>query len=114
MALVTEKFEFTRPQVLTLSAGSLQLLFGWLDLFGLDPNYHVIQIGVGVLGLVMAWRLQHARVYGLLLLVGFGMLALSSDDVTTEGFLAVRTALIGLVILLARPAREGRSWWARR
>lgn len=113
MALVTEKFEFTRPQVLTLTAGALQLLFGWLDLFGLDPNYHVIQMGVGALGVAMAWRLQHARMYGLLLLLGFGMLALSSEDVTTEGFLAVRTALIGLVILLARPAKPERKW-ARR
>ena len=105
MALLSDQFEFTRPQALTLTAGLLQLAFGWFDLFGLDPNYHVIQIGVGVLGVVMAWRLDHARMYGLLLLLSFGTLAFSLNDVTTESFLEVRTALIGLVITLARPAK---------
>ncbi|MFD5829648.1 hypothetical protein [Lentzea sp. NPDC060358] len=105
MALVSDQFRFTRPQVLTLTAGVLQLAFGWLDLFGLDPDYHVVQIGVGVLGVVMAWRLDTARMYGLLLLLGFGISALSLDDVTAEGFLEVRTALIGLLITLARPAK---------
>jgi len=38
MALLSEKFEFTRPQALTLTAGLLQLAFGWFDLFGLDPT----------------------------------------------------------------------------
>ncbi|MCG8925318.1 hypothetical protein [Lentzea sp. CC55] len=106
MALVSEKFEFTRPQALTLVAGVLQLTFGWLDLFGLDPNYRVVQLGIGVMGIVMAWRRTHARIYGLLLLLGFGMLAFSLDDLTAESFLEVRTALIGLVITLARPAKR--------
>ncbi|MFD9698465.1 hypothetical protein [Lentzea sp. NPDC059081] len=104
---MSDQFEFTRPQALTLTAGLLQLAFGYLDLFGLDPNYHVIQIGVGVMGVVTAWRLDTARMYGLVLLLGFGMLAFSVDDVTAEGFLEIRTALIGLLITLARPARAG-------
>ncbi|SDP24529.1 hypothetical protein [Lentzea jiangxiensis] len=106
MASVSDQFEFTRPQALTLVAGVLQLTFGWLDLFDLDPNYRVVQLGVGVMGIVMAWRLAHARMYGLLLLLGFGMLAFSLDDLTAEGFMEVRTALIGLVITLARPAKR--------
>lgn len=106
MALLSDQFEFTRPQVLTLTAGVLQLAFGWFDVFGLDPNYHVIQVGVGALGVAMAWRHDLARMYGILLLLSFGMLTLSLDDVTTESFLEVRTALIGLVITLARPAKR--------
>ncbi|GAB2858102.1 hypothetical protein [Lentzea nigeriaca] len=105
MALLSDELQFTRPQILTLSAGLLQLAFGWFDVFGLDPDYHVIQLGVGVLGVVMAWRHDLARMYGLLLLISFGMLAFSLDDVTTESFLEVRTALIGLVITLARPGK---------
>ena len=106
MALLSDQFEFTRPQILTLTAGVLQLAFGWFDVFGLDPDYHVIQVGVGALGVAMAWRHDLARMYGILLLLSFGMLAFSLDDVTTESFLEVRTALIGLVITLARPARR--------
>lgn len=106
MALLSDQLEFTRPQILTLTAGVLQLAFGWFDLFGLDPDYHVIQVGVGALGVAMAWRHDLARMYGILLLLSFGMLAFSLDDVTTESFLEVRTALIGLVITLARPAKR--------
>jgi hypothetical protein len=106
MALLSDELRFTRPQVLTLTAGLLQLAFGWFDVFGLDPNYHVIQIGVGALGVAMAWRHDLARMYGILLLLSFGMLAFSLNDMTTESFLEVRTALIGLVITLARPARR--------
>ncbi|NGY61479.1 hypothetical protein G7043_21365 [Lentzea sp. NEAU-D13] len=106
MALLSDELQFTRPQVLTLTAGLLQLAFGWFDVFGLDPNYHVIQVGVGALGVAMAWRHDLARMYGLLLLLSFGTLAFSLDDVTTESFLEVRTALIGLVITLARPAKR--------
>ncbi|HEX7307526.1 hypothetical protein [Lentzea sp.] len=109
MALLSDQFRFTRPQVLTLTAGVLQLAFGWLDLFRLDPNYHIIQIGVGVMGIVMAWRPDTARMYGLVLLLGFGISAFSLDDVTPEGFLQIRTAVIGLVITLARPARADRK-----
>ena len=106
MALLSDELQFTRPQVLTLTAGLLQLAFGWFDVFGLDPNYHVIQVGVGALGVAMAWRHDLARMYGLLLLLAFGTLAFSLNDVTTESFLEIRTALIGLVITLARPAKR--------
>ncbi|MEV6237978.1 hypothetical protein [Lentzea sp. NPDC051838] len=105
MALLSNEIEFTRPQMLCLSAGLLQLAFGWFDVFGLDPNYHVIQIGVGALGVACAWRLDVARMYGILLLISFGMLTFSLNDVTTESFLEVRTALIGLIITLARPGK---------
>ena len=106
MALLSDELQFTRPQVLTLTAGLLQLAFAWFDVFGLDPNYHVIQVGVGALGVAMAWRHDLARMYGLLLLLAFGTLAFSLNDVTTESFLEIRTALIGLVITLARPAKR--------
>jgi hypothetical protein len=108
MALLNNELEFTRPQILTLTAGLLQLAFGWFDVFGLDPNYHVIQLGVGVLGVACAWRHDLARMYGVLLMLSFGMLALSLKDITTEGFLEVRMALIGLLITVARPAKGAR------
>ncbi|WP_157512996.1 hypothetical protein [Lentzea albidocapillata] len=106
---MSDQFQFTRPQALTLTAGVLQLAFGWFDVFGLDPNYHVIQIGVGALGVAMAWRHDHARMYGLLLLLSFGTLAFSLNELTTESFLEVRTALIGLVITLAKPAKRAQD-----
>ncbi|MEU0880270.1 hypothetical protein ABZ345_16840 [Lentzea sp. NPDC005914] len=109
MALLSNELEFTRPQMLTLSAGLLQLAFGWFDVFGLDPNYHIIQLGIGALGVACAWRHDLARMYGVLLLLAFGMLAFSLNDVTTESFLEVRTALIGLVITLAKPGKAGRT-----
>jgi hypothetical protein len=105
MALLSNELEFTRPQILTLTAGLLQLAFGWFDVFGLDPNYHVIQIGVGALGVACAWRHDLARMYGILLLLAFGMVAFSLNEVTTESFLEVRMALIGLLITLARPGK---------
>lgn len=105
MALLSNELEFTRPQILTLTAGLLQLAFGWFDVFGLDPNYHVIQIGVGALGVACAWRHDLARMYGILLLLAFGMVAFSLDEVTTESFLEIRMALIGLLITLAKPGK---------
>ncbi|KOV82259.1 hypothetical protein [Nocardia sp. NRRL S-836] len=108
MALSSKQFQFTRPQAITLTAGMLQLTFGCFDIFGLDPNYHVVQIGVGVLGVVMAWRLHHARIYGALLLLAFGTLAFSLNELTTEAFLEVRTAFLGLMIMLVRPGKVAR------
>lgn len=108
MALLSDQLEFTRPQILTLSAGVLQLAFAWLDIFNLSPDYHVVQVGIGALGVAMAWRHDLARMYGLLLLLFFGGVAFTLDDVTTEGFLEVRTALIGLIITLARPGKADR------
>lgn len=105
MALLNNELEFTRPQFLTLSAGVLQLAFAWLDIFSLSPDYHVVQVGIGALGVAMAWRHDTARMYGVLLLLFFGGVAFSLKDVTTEGFLEVRTALIGLIITLARPGK---------
>lgn len=105
MALLSNELEFTRPQFLTLTAGLVQLAFGWFDVFGLDPDYHVIQLGVGALGVACAWRHDLSRMYGVLLLISFGMLTFSLNDVTTESFLEVRTALIGLIITLARPGK---------
>lgn len=105
MALVSDRLEFTRPQVLTLTAGLLQLAFAWLDVFSLSADYHVVQVGIGLLGVAMAWRHDLARMYGALLLLFFGGVAVSLADVTTEGFLEVRTALIGLIICLARPGK---------
>ncbi len=105
MALLSNELEFTRPQILTLTAGLLQLAFGWFDVFGLDPNYHVIQIGVGALGVACAWRHDLARMYGILLLLAFGIVTFSLNEVTTESFLEVRMAVIGLIITLARPGK---------
>lgn len=105
MALLSNELEFTRPQILTLTAGLLQLAFGWFDVFGLDPNYHVIQIGVGALGVACAWRHDLARMYGILLLLAFGMVAFSLNEVTTESFLEIRMAVIGLLITLAKPGK---------
>jgi hypothetical protein len=108
MALSTKQPQFTRPQAITLTAGLLQLTFGCFDVFGLDPNYHVVQIGVGVLGVMMAWRHHLARMYGALLLLCFGTLAFTLNELTTEAFLEVRTAFLGLIITLARPAKNAR------
>lgn len=105
MALLSNDLEFTRPQILTLTAGLLQLALAWLDIFDLSADYHVIQVGIGALGVAMAWRHDLARMYGVLLLLFFGGVAITLKDVTTEGFLEVRTALIGLVITLARPGK---------
>ncbi|MFI6097940.1 hypothetical protein ACIA8G_20465 [Lentzea sp. NPDC051213] len=102
---MNDQLEFTRPQMLTLTAGLLQLGIAWLDVFNLSADYHVIQVGIGALGVAMAWRHDLARMYGLLLLLFFGGVAVGLNDVTTEGFLEVRTALIGLIITLARPAK---------
>ncbi|SES11166.1 hypothetical protein SAMN05216188_12249 [Lentzea xinjiangensis] len=108
MATLDNRVQFTRPQFLTLTVGVVQLAFGWFDVFGLDPHYHVVQIGVGALGVLMAWRLDHARMYGLLLLICFGTVVCSLNDMTTEAFLGVRMAVMGLVITLTKPAKAVR------
>jgi hypothetical protein len=106
MAWVDTDEEFTRPQILTLVAGVLQLGLGALDIFGLSPEYHVIQLGVGALGVVMSIRHDLARMYGLALLLFFGCLSFNLNEVNAEGFLEVRTAVVGAVITLARPAKQ--------
>ncbi|TWP52675.1 hypothetical protein FKR81_10270 [Lentzea tibetensis] len=106
MAWVDTEAEFTRPQLLTLVAGVLQLALGLLDVFPLSPEYHVLQLGVGALGVVMSIRHDLARMYGLALLLFFGWMSLGLNEVNAEGFLEVRTAVVGAVITLVRPGRS--------
>lgn len=105
MAWMDTEAEFTRPQMLTLAAGVLQLGLGALDVFPLSPEYHVIQVGVGALGVAMSVRHDLARMYGLALLLFFGTMSLGLNEVNAEGFLEVRTAVMGAVITLVRPGR---------
>ena len=109
MAWLDTDAEFTRPQIITLAAGLVQLGFGWLDLFSLSAEYHVIQLGVGALGVLMSVRHDLSRMYGLALLLFFGWMSLGLNEINAEGFLEVRTAVVGAVITLARPARDARS-----
>lgn len=105
MAWLDTETEFTRPQILALAGGLLQLVFGALEVFPLSPEYHVVQIGVGALGVAMSIRHDLARMYGLALLLFFGGMSLGLDEVNAEGFLEVRTAVLGAVIILVRPGR---------
>lgn len=105
MAWLDVETEFTRPQVLTFAAGLLQLVFGALEVFPLSPEYHVIQIGIGAIGVAMSLRHDLARMYGLALLLCFGWLSFGLNEVNAEGFLDVRTAVLGAVITLVPPKR---------
>ena len=61
---------------MTLTSGVLNLAFGVTNLLPLTPREHIAQVCVGVVGILLAWRPAHARIFGIALLLGFGALFL--------------------------------------
>ncbi|MFC4000759.1 DUF4383 domain-containing protein [Prauserella oleivorans] len=95
-----------------------------LLVFGINPLHNIVNLVVGVLGVLMALNSSMARTYGWLLFIGFGLLfvwglaitgVFSSNPVSGLGnplninnpdnWLHLGTALVGLLIAVM-PARK--------
>ena len=130
----------TVPEILSLAFGAVYLLvcivgffvtgfddfFAHTDekllFFAINPAHNIVQILIGIAGLVLGRTLAGARTYGWLLAVGYGaafiygLLAVGQDwDFLNingaDNGLHLATALVGLVIALlpVRNAVSGRT-----
>ena len=90
-------------QKITLTVGALNLAAAALHLLPLSPVQHWAQLITGVVGLLLAGRADRARLFGLLLVVGYGtMLALDLAAAGSfDAWLPVRMVVSGLVIVTA-------------
>lgn len=92
--------------------------------FGVNPLHTIVHLALGVAGLAMAWSLSTARIYGWLLVVGYGLvliygLIVEQEDSANvlnlnaaDNWLHLVTIIVGLVIALLpvktrAPARTG-------
>ncbi|MBB5960225.1 hypothetical protein FHS29_006848 [Saccharothrix tamanrassetensis] len=96
----------SRAQLLALIVGTLQIVVGMVPVFPLPPGHQTLHVCTGLAGLVLAWKHEHARLYGIALLLLYGKLLITDMD-TSGGWLQLptletvaygRTALAGLVI----------------
>jgi hypothetical protein len=98
------------------------------DMFGLNVNplHNLIHLAIGLLGAIMCWRLDLARAFGWLMVVGYGsvmaygifavgqpginFLALNAADNVVHGL----AALAGLVVAMSPSAEDDHSSRGRR
>ena len=66
----------TRPQVMAFTSGLINLALGLLNVFPLSPMEHIAQVATGLGGIVLAWQPSRAKLFGIGVLVGFGLLFL--------------------------------------
>lgn len=94
----------TRPQVLAFVAGVLQMASSVLDVPDIGTPHRVLQMCTGLLGLVLAWRREHARLYGAGLVVGYG--AVADAGVAEDALLLhLRVVLAGFIIMFVPVGR---------
>jgi hypothetical protein len=97
---------FSRAQFLALVVGLLQIIFSSLPILPMDMGHKALHIGTGLAGVVLAWRHEYARLYGIALLLLYGRLLVADIAASTaplqlptlEGLSNGRAALAGLVI----------------
>ena len=76
----------TKPQLMTLFSGLINLLLGVLNVFPLSPAEHLAQVATGVGGIVLAWEPARAKLFGIAVLLGFGLLFLWQVKESTGWF----------------------------
>ncbi|WP_433271945.1 hypothetical protein ACQPZF_14595 [Actinosynnema sp. CS-041913] len=98
----------SRAQLLALIVGALQVVVALVPVLPLSPGNQTLHVCTGLVGLVLAWKHEYARLYGIALLLVYGKLLITDVDSST-GWLQLptletvaygRTALAGLVIAL--------------
>jgi hypothetical protein len=89
--------------------------------FGVNPLHNIVHLALGIAGLAMGWKLATARIYGWLLVVGYGLVLLFGLIVDREdpanilninaadNWLHLATVVVGLVIALLPVRRRAES-----
>ena len=91
----------TRPQVMAFTSGMINLALGLLNVFPLSPAEHVVQVATGIGGIVLAWQPNRAKLFGIAVLLGFGLLFLwqvRESAAWFAGWWPLRMTLTGGVI----------------
>jgi hypothetical protein len=99
---------FSRAQLLALLVGLLQIVFASIPFLPMGEGaVHTLYVCTGLAGVLLAWRHQHARCYGVLLLLLYGQLFITDAEDTAvlglptwETLAYGRAALAGVVIAL--------------
>ncbi|MEO6082084.1 MAG: hypothetical protein ABIQ18_03170, partial [Umezawaea sp.] len=99
-----------RAQVFALVAGLWQVASGATQLLPIPVVAQALQIGTGLLGVVLCRKHGLARSYGVALALVYGQLAFATpstllfDLPTAEALVYLRTAVSGLVIAMVPSA----------
>jgi len=108
--------EFGRLQWIALAVGLFDIATAIHPLFAFDTSNPLLRLSTGIAGVVMARKWEHARRFGIALVVGYGGLVLSQlagpDRLEPVTLLYARTALSGVLIIAlsirgAGPAPRG-------
>ncbi|WP_199429897.1 hypothetical protein [Qaidamihabitans albus] len=93
---------FSRTQALALVVGAANLALGVMQVFPGSAAQHCLQALVGALGIVLARRHWTARMFGMILLFGFGGALVWHLRHAGElgSWLPLRMAVSGIVITL--------------
>ncbi|PRX44698.1 hypothetical protein B0I33_111212 [Prauserella shujinwangii] len=99
---------FSRTQALTLVVGAANLALGVMQVLPVTAAQHCVQAVVGMFGIMLARRHHTARLYGMILLFGFGGLFAWQLGRTGDvgGWLPLRMTLSGMVIVLVPRAEQ--------
>jgi hypothetical protein len=96
--------QFGKLQWVALVVGLFHLGTAFHPLFAFDTTDPVLRVCTGVLGVVMARKWEHARRFGIALMVGYGGLVVSQfaapEAVEPVTLMYARTALSGVVIVV--------------
>ncbi|MET1075923.1 MAG: hypothetical protein ABWY11_24965 [Umezawaea sp.] len=103
---------FGRLQWAVFLIGVFHVLTVFYPLFPFDTSGKLLRLCTGFLGIVMARRWDHARRFGIALLVGYGGLVLSElcapETLEPVTLIYGRTALSGAFIVLLSFRHQGR------
>lgn len=99
---------FSRAQFLALLVGLVQIVLASIPFLPMGEGAaHTLYVCTGLAGVVLSWRHNHARCYGVLLLLLYGQLFINDADDTTvlglptwETLAYGRAAVAGVVIAL--------------
>jgi len=96
----------SRAQLLALVVGTLQVLAALVPVLPLSQAHHTLHLCTGLAGVVLAWKHEHARLYGVALLLLYGKLLFDDMNASTtwlqlptlDTVAYGRSAVAGLVI----------------
>lgn len=100
--------QFGRAQALTLGTGVVNAALAVTQILPLSPAQHWAQMITGLVAMLLAWRPDAARLFGLVLVVGYGGFLVWHVKVTGQfgGWLPLRMVISGTVItVVARRSR---------
>lgn len=72
MSMFRSVERLNRPQTMALTSGLANLVMSLLHIFPVTPVEHTAQLVTGLCGIVLAWRADRARLFGLAVILGYG------------------------------------------